>query len=73
MFPMRQRGHRWRTISRTVDSFVAVFIVIPSSHQSKLLSYQMGGVPLPAHTFLPVDEHADFVIICDYTGKEVVE
>jgi hypothetical protein len=23
--------------------------------------------------FLPVDERADFVIICDYTGKEVVE
>jgi len=30
-------------------------------------------LPLSVPTFVPVDEAADFVLICDYTGKEVVE
>jgi hypothetical protein len=33
----------------------------------------VAGVPFSAPTFVPVDEAADFVIICGYTGKEVVE
>ena len=27
----------------------------------------------PAHTFVPVDVARRFVLVCDYTGKEVVE
>jgi hypothetical protein len=33
----------------------------------------MEGVALSATTFVPVDAHPDFVLLCDYTGKEVVE
>jgi hypothetical protein len=33
----------------------------------------MKGVALSAPTFVTVDAQADSVIICDYTGKEVVE
>jgi hypothetical protein len=31
------------------------------------------GLPLSAPTFVPVDAQGDFVLMCDYTGKEVVE
>jgi len=30
-------------------------------------------VALSAPTFVPVDAPQDFILICDYTGKEVVE
>jgi hypothetical protein len=30
-------------------------------------------VPFSVPTFVPVDAQADFVLMCDYTGKEVVE
>jgi len=33
----------------------------------------MEGVALSAPTFVPVDAQEDFVLMCDYTGKEVVE
>jgi hypothetical protein len=33
----------------------------------------MAEVPLSAPSFAPVDAQGRFVIICDYTGKEVVE
>jgi hypothetical protein len=69
MLPVRQRGHRWRIISPTTVSFVAAPIVI-SSTETNLTD---GGVPLSTPTFVPVDSQGDSVLICDYTGKEVVE
>jgi len=69
MLPTRQRGQRWLRMSPAVASFVAVPIVI-SPAAIKLTD---GGVPLSVPSFDPVDFTADFVIICDYTGKEVVE
>jgi len=33
----------------------------------------MVGVTFPAPTFVPIDSAPHFVLICDYTGKEVVE
>jgi hypothetical protein len=77
MFPVRQRGQRWRRILCSVDSFVAgpviihcSIFIIPSAGTPKLTD---GGVALWAPTFVPVDAQGDFVLMCDYTGKEVVE
>jgi hypothetical protein len=76
MLPMRQRGQRWRRMSPTVDSFVAflifivVFIVIPPAEAP---SQSMEALTSSTPTFVTVDAQGSSVLICDYTGKEVVE
>ena len=52
-----------------VDRFVAVSL-ISSAKASKLADE---GMPLSVPTFVPVDAQGEFVLIRDYTGKEVVE
>ena len=72
MLPKRHRGQRWRTMLPSVESFVPVpiVIIISSVETSKLTE---GGVTSSAPTFVPVDAQGGFVLMCDYTGKEVVE
>ncbi len=69
MLPMRQRGQRCRKMSATVASFDVLPVVV-SWAANKLTE---GAVTVRAPAPIRVDAQADFVLICDYTGKEVVE
>jgi hypothetical protein len=39
----------------------------------RILPGEAAVVPFSAPTLVPVDAEGDSVLICDYTGKEVVE
>jgi hypothetical protein len=45
-------------------------MILPSDETSKLTDR---GVPFSTPSFVPVDAQGDFILMCDYTGKEVVE
>jgi hypothetical protein len=58
---------------QNLESAIFTWIFSVSPWWVFLLGVKGPAVALSTPTFVPVDAQPDFVLICDYTGKEVVE